>query len=273
MSLTVREVDSLRKLVAERPAFLPESKARLALARLHGIGRVQGARVLYDDGHFTAARNLLLTRGFELTAQQGAYSRSEAGPGGSEKSGSLPVGHNLVAAVPLNMSWTLGPAGVLEILDWRRIDLDSFEVILECENLLPLCDLGSYRWLDAFVHGRRTLAVFRGKPGEVMSVGAAAEFIASASKPVLGFYDFDPEGLVMAATEPHLEALCLPPAADLEAATARWRREHLYLDQVAPRRALLEGLPAGPLQAAWQMLKRLQCGLDQEHFPRNAMAS
>lgn len=272
MSLTVHEVESLRRLVAHRPAFLPESKARRALASSHGIGRVQGARLLYDEHDFTAAANLLRTRGFELDGPQGEYSRSEAGSGGSEKSGALPVGHHLVAAVPLNMRWSLGPASVMEIIDWRRLDLDSFDVILECENLLPLCELNSYTWLRPFIGARRALAVFRGKTGEVMGTEAAAAFIAHAAKPVLGFYDFDPEGLNMAASEPRLEALCLPDPVALEQAVRANSRSHLYLDQVAGRRNRLNALPAGPVQRAWRLLQRLQCGLDQEHFPRAAGA-
>ena len=221
----------------------------------------------YEPHDFTAAENLLISRGYPLEAPERGLPRSSSAPGGSEKAGARKVMADLVAVVPLHMDAAL-PTGTLFLAaDWPSIDTASFDCILECENLEPMLDLASFTWLDGFVRGRRTLAVFRGMPNS-FSTGAAARFIAAAGKPVLGFYDFDPEGLAMAASEPRLEALCLPDQESLVAAARRYQRTHLYLDQAPGRRGLLDALPGGPVRDAWQQLKMLQCGLNQENFPR-----
>ena len=110
-------------------------------------------------------------------------------------------------------------------------------------------------------------AVFRGTVN-AFGTAAAASFIAASGKPVLGFYDFDPEGLVMAASEPRLEALCLPARERLVAATEHFRRDHLYLDQLPGCRVRLDALQSGPVRDGWLLLKDLQRGLNQENFPR-----
>lgn len=267
MSLSQREVDFLRRLRKERPERRDLGPVAQALASEHGIGRVRGAAVAYEPHDFTAAENLLISRGYPLEAPERGLPRSSSAPGGSEKAGARKVTTDLIAVVPLHMEVCL-PAGALFLgADWRAVDTNSFDCILECENLEPMLALGSFTWLERILRGRRTLAVFRGMP-HVFSTGTAARFIAAAGKPVLGFYDFDPEGLVMAASEPRLEALCLPDWDSLAAATRRYQRTHLYLDQLPGRRAQLDALPDGPVRDAWQQLKMLQCGLNQENFPR-----
>lgn len=265
MSFSPSEVAFLRRLVADRPARRYGVIAA-SIADGHHIGRSVGARVEYGEQDYAAAASALTSRGFELQTPTPGLLRSDAGPGGSEKVGAQRVMAQLVAVVPMNMASPV-PAGARFLAArWQELDPSGFDVILECENLEPLLQLARYTWLRNFVRGRRTLAVFRGMPHS-FTTGAAAEFIAYAGKPVLGFYDFDPEGLTMAASEPHLEALCLPPTEELAAATIRFKRTHLYLDQVRARRAALDALPPGQVQAAWQLLKSLQCGLNQENFP------
>ena len=267
MSLSQREVDFLRRLREERPERRDLGPVARALASEHAIGRVRGAAVAYEQYDFTAAENLLISRGYPLEATERGLPRSSSAPGGSEKAGARKVMADLVAVLPIHMEVCL-PAGALFLAaDWRAIDLDTFDVVLECENLEPMLALGSFTGLENFVRGRRTMAVFRGMPSS-FSTGTAARFIEAADKPVLGFYDFDPEGLAMGASEPRLEALCLPDWASLADATRRYQRTHLYLDQLAGRRAQLDAQPDGRVQAAWQQLKRLQCGLNQENFPR-----
>lgn len=267
MSLTTREMDFLRRLVAERPERRSLGPVAQALATDHGLGTVRGAAVLYELRHFAGAEHLLTSRGYPLEASPAGGSRSESGPGGSEKTGSRLVMTDMVAVVPLNMKISV-PAGARFLAaNWRELDMSGFDVVLECENLEPLFHLDGYTWLQRFIRGRRTLAVFRGMPN-AFGIGAAAQFIATARKPVLGFYDFDPDGLVMGASEPNLEALCLPPWDQLAEATRRFRRTHLYIDQVGARRAHLEGMQDGAVREAWLHLKRLECGLNQENFPQ-----
>lgn len=267
MSLHPREVDFLRRLVSERRERRTLGPVAQALAKDHGIGTVRGAAVQYEERHFTAAEHLLRSRGYPLEAPPTGGSRSDSGPGGSEKTGARQVMADMVAVVPVHMEISV-PAGARFLAaNWRELDLASFDLVLECENLEPLYDLAAFGWLEGFIRGRRTMAVFRGMPGS-FGTAAAAQFIAAAGKPVIGFYDFDPEGLAMAASEPRLEALCLPAWEDLQAATRRFQRTHLYRDQLQGRRVQLDALPHGPVRDAWNRLNALQCGLNQENFPK-----
>lgn len=267
MSFSPSEVAFLRRLVAERPSRRV-GKMALALASAHHIGTASRSGITYEDRDFTAAANALRSRGYELTPPAPGGRRGAAGPGGSEKTGAAPVTEHLVAIVPLNMGVELPPGGRFIAADWRELRSETFDLLLEVENLEPFLELGSYSWLERdFIQRRRTLALFRGKPG-AFSTGAAARFLAACGKPVLGFYDFDPEGLVMASSEKRLQALCLPPWSQLEAQVRHFQRWHLYLDQAPVRRVVLDRIESGPVQEAWRRLKGMQCGLDQESFPR-----
>jgi hypothetical protein len=84
----------------------------------------------------------------------------------------------------------------------------------------------------------------------------------------LGFYDFDPAGLCIAAGEPNLEALCLPTWEELLAKAKEMRRPSLYYPQLTATQGTLEQLQQGPVFEAWTRLKKLKWGLDQESFPR-----
>jgi hypothetical protein len=266
MSLTAIEVAFLRRLVSHRPPARA-GKTALSLALGHHTGRAHQSKVLYEERDYAAAANALTTRGFDLAAPAVGGTRSEQGPGGSEKWGARAVTDGLVAVVPLNMGMQLPQGTRFLAADGSQVARWDFDVILECENLEPLLQLDQFTWLGAFICGRPTLAVYRGDPRHV-STSAAAQLVREVGKPVLGFYDFDPAGLAMAASEPRLEALCLPPWDQLEAAVAAYRREELYLAQVQERRAQLDAVAGGPVADAWRRIRRLQSGLNQENFPR-----
>jgi hypothetical protein len=121
--------------------------------------------------------------------------------------------------------------------------------------------------LEGFLKGRPALALFRGAPG-YFRTDVANELLVQDHRPALAFFDFDPKGLSMAASMPRREALCLPPLDSLEAAVKGQRRKNLYLGSVEASRPHLEAQPAGgDVGLAWGLLKSLEMGLDQEHFP------
>lgn len=265
---TPREVEFLRGLATSRRAEHRLSTVGRYFAERFNVGRLRGSRILYEEKDWELAANLLGNRSHGLAQPARGGSRSEQGPGGSEKDYAGAVGRDLVAIVPLHMDVAVPPGSRFLVANRHEIDLASFDLILECENAEPLGELASFEWLEQrFVRGRRTLAVFRGGPG-LLGTAAPAAFIEQAAKPVLGFYDFDPEGLCMAASEPRLEGLCLPAWDGLVATTRRFHRAHLYLDSVQACRSRLEALPGGQVREAWLHLKSLQCGLNQENFPR-----
>ena len=268
MKLPPRDLEFLRGVATENKFTKRLGPVAREYARDHGIGCLHGANVVYTDADFQKAADFLRNRGYPLQTPESGLARDQTPRGGSEKTGAARVLEGFVAAVPLNMGVQLPGGSSFIGMHWPTMDLAGIEVVLEVENLQVLTKLSMFSWLADFTHGRRTLAVFRGMPG-IFGTQARSQLLAACGKPVLGFYDFDPAGLAMAATERNLEALCLPPWDLLEASVRYWNREHLFFDQVESRRTQLDAVdPAHPVHAAWQRLLGLKCGLNQEHFPR-----
>lgn len=266
--MTPSEVSFLRRLVAGRPTDRRHDGVAARMSEVEGLGTVRGARVVYAEQDFTRAASILRSRGFELQAPAEAFARSQAPRGGSEKTGARRVTHGLVAVVPVGMGDALAATpGSFIAMPWTAALALPYEALLVSENLEPLMLLERYRWLENFFKGRPILAVFRGAPG-MFGNEAATKLIAQDTRPTLAFFDFDPKGLSMAASLPRREALCLPPWHDLEAATRAARRDHLFSNSAHQCRAHLDHVPDSQIALAWQRLKALAVGLDQEGFPK-----
>lgn len=267
MSFSSADVSFLRRLIAEQPSERRAGDASRRMSEGHGIGAISGARVLYEPTDFERARAALMSRSIYVEEPTLGFSRSEAGPGLSEKAGARPVTEGLMAVVPLNMSMRMPSGAGFLAVDWMQALQWDFQAVLECENLEALLRLSEYSWLERYVLGRPVLAVFRGGP-QVFRTGTPAKFLRRVDKPVLGFYDFDPAGLLMAAGEPNLEAVCLPEWDALKNQAMLMQRPGLYYPQLKACQSTLEALRGGPVYQAWVRLKSIRCGLDQEAFPR-----
>jgi hypothetical protein len=268
MSMTLRQVTYLRNLVADQPAFRALGDAGLYFAHTEDIGTVKGGRVLYSPEDFVSARNLLTSRGFDVAVPSEPGARSMAPPGESEKWGALRVSHDMVAVVPMSIPGLEIPDGSMLCMDYRKALALPYQVLLFCENLEPMRLIHSYEWLSTFIKGRPALALFRGAPG-FFRTEVAHEMVTQDARPTLAFFDFDPEGLSMAASLPRREALCLPPRARLESAVKAGRRRDLYFSSVEQARPHLQRLPGdSEVVQAWLLMNSLETGLDQEHFPR-----
>ena len=262
-----QQVAFLRRLIETESPFRPYSATAEYFLNAEGIGTVQGRRVVYTQRDFEAARNLLSARGFEPSRQVEPVPRSQVQPGESEKWGSLRVSEDLVAVVPLGLPGVQIPIGSMLCMDVRQALALPYAVLVFCENLEPMLRLHEYQWLAGFLKGRPALALFRGAPG-YFRTDVANGLLVQDHRPVLAFFDFDPKGLSMAASVPRREVLCLPPLDSLEAAAKGQRRKDLYLGSVGVSRPHLEAQPTGgDVGLAWGLMKRLEMGLDQEHFP------
>lgn len=262
-----RDLDFLRRLIAEQPERRTHGASAAYLCEHEGIGKIKGASVQYTPVDFERARNLLTSRGFDVEPPATAFLRSEAPRGGSEKTGALRVSEDLVAVAPINCPPISIPAGSMLALTVRDALQLPFEVLLVCENMEPMLQLHTFTWLETFTKGRSVLALFRGAPG-FFRTDTAARLIAQDTRPTLAFFDFDPKGLSMAASLPRREALCLPPWSDLERAVVQNRRAHLFSNSLHASRPHLERQEEGDIASAWTQMKVLSLGLDQEHFPR-----
>lgn len=262
------EVSFLRGLMSARPESRRLGKISQSMAEGYKLGKIKGKSVVYDDQDFAHAQNLLSNRGHSLTVPMKGRRRSDATDAASEKTGARPVSEGLVAVVPLNMpmSVTLSPGQFIG-MPWAQALAMPHEVMLVCENLEPILTLHEFQWLDAFVRGRPTLALFRGTLG-TFNTAAAAKLIAADTRPTLAFFDFDPKGLSMAASLPRREALCLPAWVALETATQVMQRRHLFTNQLDSSATHLNKQTDPQIAEAWRRMRRLTLGLNQEGFPR-----
>ncbi len=264
--MKTREVDFLRRLVVDRPN---ERRSDLAhqFSREEGLGLVQGTKVIYRPLDFERAASLIATRGFGLESPPPGFARSEAPHGGSEKSGARAIAQDLVAVLPIGMDVPSPHDGFLA-MPWQSAISLQYQVLLVCENLETFLQLKEYLWLVDLIKGRPALALFRGMV-HTFGTDAAARLIAHDHRPTLAFFDFDPRGLAMAASLPRREALCLPSWELLEPSVREARRDHLYTNSYHGSRAQLDKEQDPAIALAWQRLKLLTKGLNQEAFPRS----
>lgn len=263
--MKTKEVEFLRRLVADRPV---ERRSDLAIqfSRDEGLGVVQGSKVTYRGQDFERAASLIITRGFDLDSPLRGFARSEAPRGGSEKSGARAVAQDLVAVFPIGMDVSAPKDGFLA-MPWQSAISMQYQVLLVCENLETFLQLREYLWLTDLMKGRPTLGLFRGMV-HTFGTDGAARLIENDHRPTLAFFDFDPRGLAMAASLPRRETLCLPPWELLEPAIRDARRDHLFTNSFHGSRAQLDKEQDPAIALAWQRLKLLTKGLNQEAFPR-----
>ncbi|OUM00771.1 hypothetical protein A8M77_19695 [Variovorax sp. JS1663] len=236
------------------------------MARTQDLGRIRGRAVLYEESDFLKAETKLRNAGLAGVAPAPGRRRSEADDAASEKAAAAPVTEGLVAVVALGIEGVKTPRGSFLAMCWREALAMSFEVLLVCENLESMQRIHRYRWLEPYLKGRSALVLFRGAP-DWFRIDAARRLVEEDSRPVLALFDFDPQGLVMAASLPRREALCLPPWEELEPIVRERKRHDLYGAQEAGCRPTLNACGDPEIALAWGRMRLLTRGLNQEAFP------
>lgn len=267
--MTDGDADFLRRLIAGKPPSKRLNALTERFAKSEGIGRVKGAAVVYEPADFVRAANILVTRGFDLEASPTGQRRAEAGRGGSEKARAAAVGHELVAVVPIHMELKLPAQVQFLAMSWQNALAQMHEQLLVCDNLEPMGYLHAFGWLERYIEGRPTLAVYRGGP-TVFGTKAPTDLIAAGTCPTFALHDFDLEGLQRAAILPRRKAICLPDWKDLEAAVLQYNRRHLFTGQLHKLGPALDKVLDPEIAALWKRMKSLTAGLNLENFPRRS---
>jgi hypothetical protein len=260
-----RDIEFLRRLLADRPESRAQGVSATKMAQEHHVGRIDGRKVAYCETDFIRAENLLRSRGIPLEVPE-TYTRSQAPAGQSEKHRAIAVTDGLVAVRGVNMPALELPEARFLAMHWESAIKLDFDVLLVVENLEALIRIDEYRWMDQFVKGRRALAVFHGAP-VIFTTKIAARLINSDVRPTLAFFDFDPKGLGMAASLLRREALCIPDIQVLIAEARRQNRKNLYFQSADSSGAQLDKVQDPAIALAWRAMKSETVGLDQEHFP------
>lgn len=153
------------------------------------------------------------------------------------------------------------PRDFLDI-DWRDIDLDAFEVLVQVENLDGFYDVSPA--IPALEPWGAVLVLYRGDRHYGGGFARLAEAWARGGKPHLYLGDFDAKGVGLALSSGATHLL-LPPLAML---AERANAQHLPAEQLGdqPRlRAHAAGLPDGhPLVGPLAILLGEQRGLRQQ---------
>lgn len=265
--MTPAQYTFLRNLVANRSTRL-NSAIAIEMAQSEDVGRVRGRAVFYEEADYRRAETKLRNAGLAIAAPAPSRRRSEADDAASEKAAAARVTDGLVAVVAQGLKGVVVPKGSFLAMDWRAAQALPYEVLLVCENLEPMQRIHRYRWLQPFLKGRSALVLFRGAP-DWFRIDAARRLLEADTRPVLAVYDFDPQGLVMATGLPRREALCLPPWEELEPLVVERKRHDLYAAQEAGCRAVLDACGDPEIALAWQRMRLLTRGLNQEAFPES----
>ena len=130
------------------------------------------------------------------------------------------------------------------------------------ENFETFRQLHRYGWVTEKIRGQSVLVIFRGDPSyKTDSAQQALEFL---SKPVLGFFDFDPSGLFMCSELRGLAKVVLPDLKTVRRLAMAGKRDDLYYDQVEGFGPSLDKRFQPKIAQAWAAMKEIRVGLPQE---------
>lgn len=269
---TPTEARFLQRLASGTVVELATSQTAASLYSNYYLGRATGKRFLYEPDDVIRAAELLKSAGISLEPLPAGSLRSDATEqgGGSEKSrtqrphaDSIPVkpmaGCCRVDSKPL----VLAPGGymVVNAAVAQRITATRLMLV---DNVETFRRLEQYRWIDYGDHD--VLAMYRGdawfNQAETLAV------VAARTEPVWCFYDFDPEGLGRAATQPRLEKVVLPDVVTLTAAVRHHERRDLFSNNDKTWRPTLDGDTRPLIAEPWALMKSLRRGLPQEWMER-----
>lgn len=233
--------------------------------------RLTHARLQFDPDLLARIDETLAALGEPAIADElsGLTTAEQAHLGNREAKGvrEKPRDRRVLASVPAAAEQRPGlasrPRDFLD-LDWRDLDLDAFDVLVQVENLD-----GFYAFAPttpALADDARPLMLYRGDRHYGGAFARVAEAWAASARPHLYLGDFDAKGVSIALAS-RATHLLLPPLEDL---AERANAAHLPPEQQGYQPALRDHaarLPVGhPLADYLAILLREQRGLRQQWF-------
>jgi hypothetical protein len=262
--LTSNRLKFLQKLVLDG-SRRGESEAATYFEQNFGLGARLGRGYEYTMQDLEKAKNLLIAMGMPLELEAEPMDRADAviRRGMSEKTGTLAPHANSVAFRIWKDIAGEGGFGVgyqvANPVEVSQIECDCTMVV---ENFETFRQLHKYGWVVNEIRDQSVLVIFRGDP--IYKTDCTQQALALLSKPVLGFFDFDPAGLFMCSELDGLSKLLLPDLNTIREAAIAGRRNELYYDQVEGFGPSLEKLLQPEIALAWALMKEIRVGLPQE---------
>lgn len=119
--------------------------------------------------------------------------------------------------------------------------------------------------LDFSAAGGNPLVLWRGGNGEARC-DASQEFMRALNRPVWAFVDYDPAGLVIAATLPGLQGIVAPEATVLAGLLEKRGLEDRYRTQLPAAAPSLDRSGHPAVAFLWQLVRQTGRALPQEIF-------
>jgi len=263
----------LQGLIASPNSRAHSQSAEYFYTNYH-LGLRAGRQFEYSAEDVEKARKLLTAAGWPIAAAMEPKDRSSTSgrAGVSEKSGTRAPHDGLFAYRVFGEPVVIGghptpPSGPSSYAVSRVANALGVKCshILVVENFETFVDLDQYAWvLEWLVQAgaHQVLCVFRGD--NIYKTEAVSELVSSTDVTVLSFGDFDPAGLLIAASLPRLSGVIAPPIQVLRKHLHASKRYDLFQDQVAFAGPTLDRCTSPTLVPIWSAVKQAARGIPQE---------
>lgn len=262
--LTSNRLKFLQKLVLDG-SRRGESEAAAYFEQNFGLGARLGRGYEYTKLDSEKAKKMLMAMSMPLEFESELMDRADAviRRGMSEKTGTLAPHANSVAfRIWRDISGEGGFGVGYQVATPVEVGQIECDLTMVVENFETFRQLHQYGWVVDEIRGKSVLVIFRGD--SIYKTDCAQQALACLSKPVLGFFDFDPTGLFMCSELGGLAKLLLPDLNMVRRAAMAGKRNDLYYDQVEGFGPTLDKRLQPEIAMAWAVLKEIRVGLPQE---------
>lgn len=269
-----RLVKVLLRVVQMTEECFPGSKTLRDFLDEYHIGWTKGASYCFDATAKARIRALLQAQGIApetpaeawdgLTrAESLALGRDEKWSGGPARRDrvavkTLPGRPLLIGREPI----LLPPRSHLEADALEIVGNVQHDTVLLVENWECFDRIHVVR-LDFSAAGTNPLVIWRGGSGEARA-DASQNLLKTLNRPVWAFVDYDPAGLVIAATLPGLQGIIAPEASDLAELLEKHGLEDRYRAQLPAAAPSLDRCGHPAVSLLWPLLRQAGRALPQE---------
>lgn len=271
-----RMVKVLLRVVQMPEECFPGSKSLRDFIDVYHIGWAKGASYCFDATAKARIRALLQAQGIAPETPPDAWdglTRAESlALGRDEKWAGGPARRDRVAVKTLpgrplligHESILLPPRCHLEADTEKIAGSVQHDTVLLVENWECFDRIHAVQ-LDFSAAGANPLVLWRGGSGEARP-DASMQFLKTLNRPVWAFVDYDPAGLVIAATLPRLQGIIAPEESVLAELLEKHGLEDRYRTQLPAAAPSLDRSGHPAVVFLWPLLRQAGRALPQEIF-------
>lgn len=243
------------------------------------VGRQRGSSLYLGESDKDTLRQILISEGVNPATSPDAWggkTRTEAlALGNDEKFTGETVKRRRVAVKALTPSAAIDigsgairlPARCHLEIDYESVSVGAHDWIIvvenwECFNAIHL----AAHYL--FFPGEAPLIVWRGDSSTTRA-DAMMKWLSCLSQPVAAFVDYDPSGLIIAASLPRLTAFVAPDVNELGRLLRENGLHERFQAQLPSCQRALDALSSPIIRSVWETIRREGRALPQEHFIRS----